>query len=413
MARPQFEALAAEGGNRSWQSYRRGRLFGETAAPLLAFMPGSFIAVAGLVLTSMTSVLAFAQNEPSETARTEVDAKYPYCIVDVENLEARSLATAIETFNQQSMESPIGRFQPAVTEDETLDAIRAFSMQPHLPVNVKATLDRIAQTKQLPATAYFRRFTRYDDGQRMNRVWWVRLVITSDEPPVYGVPVRTKEISWRSYTQMERQQNAARGVMLLNRFSSYFEVEPNILLKAEFPKDAQKRLIADTKAAIEGDSAALARAFEWNGVSDSTREFATSELEQMRQANIESIKIRPRNFKAPMVHWSAYQHYQPNLPIVGYMDIDYRDASDQSQPLRTLSLEIGKLGDELRMVHYIKDGKPKLPKELVKGLSIRGQIEPLADGTYLLTNIITNPGSLLSAHLANEEVWKRSPSLQF
>ncbi len=38
---------------------------------------------------------------------------------------------------------------------------------------------------------------------------------------------------------------------------------------------------------------------------------------------------------------------------------------------------------------------------------MRGNTEPLADGTYLLTNLITNPGSLISAHLANEEIRQR------
>ena len=31
-----------------------------------------------------------------------------------------------------------------------------------------------------------------------------------------------------------------------------------------------------------------------------------------------------------------------------------------------------------------------------------------ANGTFLMTTITTNPGSLLSAHLGNEEVWQRS-----
>ncbi|MCA9038103.1 MAG: hypothetical protein KDA91_23420 [Planctomycetaceae bacterium] len=36
--------------------------------------------------------------------------------------------------------------------------------------------------------------------------------------------------------------------------------------------------------------------------------------------------------------------------------------------------------------------------------SITGHLESLADGTHLVTDIITNPGSLLSAHLANGEI---------
>ena len=120
-----------------------------------------------------------------------------------------------------------------------------------------------------------------------------------------------------------------------------------------------------------------------------------------------SIEIRPRNFKAKMVHWSAYQRYQPNLPIVGYLDIEYKPATGESVPAKTLSLEMGKFGEELRLVNYIKQGERELPPTLGKGLSVSGQTEPLADGTYLMTTITTNPGTLLSAHLGNEEIWQR------
>lgn len=335
------------------------------------------------------------------------EARYPYCVLDIEDLERRSLADAIADFNKQSMESPLGRFLPPVTEVETLAAIKAFSAQSHLPASVKSTLRRIESSKKLPPTAYLRRFTRFDDGQLMHRVWWVRLVITGDDPPVYSVPVRSKSFSSRSYTQMERQQRASGGLTLINRFSSYFEVPPNILLLAEFPQDAKDRLIADAKAAIAGDADALERVFQWEGVSKSTRQFVTTELQQLRPAKIGSIKIRPRNFKAKMVHWSAYQRYQPNLPIVGYLDIEYEPAAGDAGLTRTLSLELGRSGDGLRLVNYVKDGERELPSTLGKGLSTSGQIEPLADGTYLMSTITTNPGSLLSAHLGNEEIWLR------
>jgi beta-lactamase regulating signal transducer with metallopeptidase domain len=335
------------------------------------------------------------------------EAKYPYCVIEIEDLETRSLADAIAAFNEQSMESPVGRFQPAVTESETLEAIKSFSAQSQLPASAKSTLQQIVATKKLPPTAYFRRFTRFDDGQLMHRVWWVRLVITGDDPPVRSVPVRAKVFTSRSYTQMERQQHASGGLTLINRFSSYFEVPPNILLLAEFPQDAKNRLIADAKAAIAGDADALQRVFQWEGVSKSTRQFVATELQQLRQAKIESIEIRPRNFKAKMVHWSAYQSYQPNLPIAGYLDVTYKPAASDPGPVRTLSLEMGRSGGELRLVNYVTLGERKLPSPLIKGLSISGQLEPLADGTYLMSTITRNPGTLLSAHLGNEEIWQR------
>ncbi len=142
---------------------------------------------------------------------------------------------------------------------------------------------------------------------------------------------------------MERQQNAANGVALINRFSSYFEDAPNILLLAEFPQDAKDRLVADAQAAIGGsDPNAIERLYNWEGVSDSTRKFVVAELEQLRDAKIDSIEVLARNFKGELLHWSAYQQYQPNLPIVGYLDIKYRAVDDESAPQKILSLEMGK-----------------------------------------------------------------------
>ena len=74
---------------------------------------------------------------------------------------------------------------------------------------------------------------------------------------------------------------------------------------------------------------------------------------------------------------------------------------------KTVSLELGQVGKELRLVNYVTDGESEPPKSLELGPSITGHIEPLADGTYLVTDVITNPGTLLSAHLANEEIRQR------
>ena len=60
-------------------------------------------------------------------------------------------------------------------------------------------------------------------------------------------------------------------------------------------------------------------------------------------------------------------------------------------------------GDELKLVNYIPDGDRKPPETLNPVPSITGHIEPLANGTHLVTDIITNPGSLLSAQLANKD----------
>lgn len=444
----QLNGLAADGHSPSQLSVRIRRILGEPTPSRLAVSRPSIV-LAGLLFASSaavaivtaqttspkdkpgdrTTVQASAQETAEEkspaspttksvakstehTLATEAETpaeestlRYPYCVVDVDDLADRLLSDAITEFNLQARQSPVGYRQTPITADETIAAIRAYTAEDHVPAASRETMLAIANSNTMPATAYFRRFTRYDDGKSMRRIWWVRLVVTTDTGPVYCVPVRTTELSSRPFTQLERQQRAANGITLLNRHSSYFSSEPNILLLAEFPQAAQQRLIADTRAAIAGDVSALNRVFEWNGASKALREFATNELTQLTDEKIEDIKVTPRNFRADMVHWSGYQAYEPNLPVAGYLDISYQTTGANAKR-RTLSLEIARVGDNLKLVSYIAKGKRELPKGVISGLSTTGHVEPLPGNRYLTTTLTTNPETLISAHIGNEEVWE-------
>ncbi len=361
------------------------------------------LGVAALATLAATATEKDTINDKDE----EIQVKYPYCVVKVDDLEPRSLAEAVAAFNKEAKESPTGALQPPITEQETLAAIAKFIELEHVDDPAKATLREISKTKSLPVNAYFRRFTRFDDEQQMHGVWWVRLVVEGKDPPDYSVPVRTTPVFTRPYTQMERQQNAEKGLTLINRFVSYFEVQPNIRLKEAFAQEAMDRLIGIAKKAIEAkDLAAMKKLFHWQDVSDSTREFVSSELQMLFKATIQSIKIEPRTLNGNLIHWSAFQHYQPNLPVVGFLEVEYTPEDPQS-PKKFLSLELGKSGDDFRLVNYITLGERNLPKDRVQGLSIRGNTELLKDGTKLLTDLITSPGLLISAHLANEEIRQR------
>ena len=78
-----------------------------------------------------------------------------------------------------------------------------------------------------------------------------------------------------------------------------------------------------------------------------------------------------------------------------------------SVPKKILSLEVGKIGNEFRIVNYVPSGERKLPEGIIEGLSMRSNRERLADVSVLLTTVVTNPGPLISAHLANEEIRSR------
>ncbi len=485
------------------------------ASAMLFTVTACVVAMATLATTGSDKTIA---NAPTSSEQDEVvTIKYPHCIVEVENLQPRSLAEAIAAFNRESLESPTGSAQAPITEQETLVAISEFVKLEHVPDATKAAFREIAETKTVPANAYFRRFTRFDDERLMHGVWCVRLYLEATNPPVYSVPIRTTSLYVRPYTQLERKQNAE-GFTLLNRFASYFERPPTEGAKEVIAEDV--RLIGAFQRAVFANKLdELMELYHWQGADDTLRSFVTSELKTLLNANALSIKIEPRALDGKLVHWSAYQQYQPNLPVVGYMHIEYtpqdevanakeptgslvldhgdilgvlikgvvtyeatpkgptpNDPDGNSQqlekspsypivvyddgtialpsikpisvkgktidqtielinrsyldarifnsmagrtqivkvikrrmtlPSKTLSLELGKLGNELRFVNYVALGDRKLPEGPVAGLSITGNMEKLEDGTYLQTELISNPGSLISGHLANEEIRQR------
>ena len=496
-------------------------------AVLIAVSTGvaTLATLAATVADKNTAEINVTDGNTAANQDEDVPVKYPYCVVEVKNLQSRSLEEAITVFNREAQESPTGRWQLPITEQESLDAIAKFVETENVPESPKATLREIATTKTLPANAYFRRFTRFDDEQQMNGVWWVRLVLEGDAPPVYSVPVRTTQLFTRPYTQMERQQNAEQGLTLINRFVSYFEEQPNIRLKEELSKEAKDRLIGRFEKAIKAkDLEALKELFDWQDTSDSTRDFVTAELRMLLLSEIHSVKIEPKTLNGNLIHWSAYQHYQPNLDVVGYLEVEYTlgnplrvgqtglapyllDQGDilgiyiegvlpsnanakppepaptanypgansgkldpslgrpfvvqkngtislpsikpikvagatveqateliknayldvkiftnrdrlrpivsilkerSAGPRKVLSLEIGRAGDEFRLANYVPFGERNLPKGTIEGLSVRGHNERLVDGTLLMTQLISNPGSLISAHLANEEIRQHS-----
>ena len=329
----------------------------------------------------------------------------------------RTLVDSIAAFNLTSQESPTGTSQPPITEKETRDAMAKFAAEKHVPEGERTQLEQILKSGELPSNVYFRRFTRFDDGKQMQDVWWVRLVVETGIGPVYSVPVRTTSLSARPYTQMERQQNASENLTLLNRVSTYVDeakfrnMPSDVFISMNIPKvrDSEiERFLEQTEAAFRNrDLNALLAFHDWRETSESTREFVTAELNRLLSGTVHDVWYSPREGHQ-LTTWSAWQVYKPNLPVAGYLKISYSPEAgkENSSPddHQILALELGIDGDELRLVNYIKDGPANPPQELNPGPSITGHLEPLADGTHLVTDIITNPGSLLSAHLANEEI---------
>ena len=365
------------------------------AAALLLFVSCN-VALLATLRASVTSESTVADEK-------EVEIKYPYCVVE-DQVKPRSLADAVAAFNLEAKQSPTGVVQRPISEPETLAAIAKSLNEPSLNESLKTVLSEIVNTKTLPEKAYFRRFTRFDDEQQMHGVWWVRLCIEGDNPVLYSVPVRTTHLYARPYSQLERQQNSEQGVTLINRRSSYFEEPPTIQLGEELPQPAVAQLITSMKKGLADKSTDDLKAlFDWDGAV--LPEFAESELQMLINATVHSMKVEPVRLSGNLLHWSGFRFYRPNLPVVGYIEIEYTQANDPVESRKKISLELGMTEDKFRLVNYVAE-EPKFPAALNR-ISITGHTERLADGVFQVTSMIRNPGELISAHLANEEVWHR------
>lgn len=67
-------------------------------------------------------------------------------------------------------------------------------------------------------------------------------------------------------------------------------------------------------------------------------------------------------------------------------------------------LELGSKNGELRLVNYLKK-EHELPKTKLS-LKARVHLEVLPDGSYQMSWTNVSPGPIVSAELANEEVWR-------
>ena len=231
-------------------------------------------------------------------------------------------------------------------------------------------------------------------------------MIETGEPTVASVPIRMDYLWSRPFTQMERKHHAQRGVTLINRFSSYYESLPKKGPVADIPDELIGQLTKAAKEVLASKQLDdLSLLFVWRRTTEATRQFAQPEFEMLFQSEIHSISFQPRSLIGNVIHWSAYQHYKPNLAIVGYLSVVYTSAGDPLCRMKTLSLEVGRAGCRLWLVNYITDGSRGLPKAF-PAMTFSSQNEKLPNDDVIMYWKIKNPGSLLSAHLANEELWQ-------
>ncbi|QDT17096.1 hypothetical protein [Alienimonas californiensis] len=124
-----------------------------------------------------------------------------------------SLAAAVDQFNEEAAESPIGKTQPPLTTDEVVAAIRSW-----MPKYGPAVSDeryrqylQIAETGVLPPGARLHSNTTHYIGGYAITVWWADLGIYDPDGGGYNFRIRDQKLSSRKLTEKELADLERRG----------------------------------------------------------------------------------------------------------------------------------------------------------------------------------------------------------
>ena len=360
-----------------------------------------FVAIAAFTISQAAASMMATADEPT--------MKWPHCEISIDAPGERLLADEVARINGESRLHPVGSTQEKIAVKDVMSVIEMALAREDLNNQASRALRSTRETKKLSNSVYLRRFSRVDDGQQMRGVWWIRLIVENEDGTVTSFPVREVELWSRPYTQMERQQHAAGGLTLINRFVSYYRSPPKLSKADPLPKSMTQELINRfTHAAESKDLDQLQKMFVGRKTNKPIRDFVRSELQMVLNSKIHSIRFRQQEWQGDLVHWSAFQHYHPNAPVVGFVDIEHTPARAEPSKKQTLSLEVGRAGSRLWFVNYIAGDSDPLPKALPM-LSWTTQNERLADKSCFTYSSVENAGVLVSAHVSNEEVWHRAP----
>lgn len=337
----------------------------------------------------------------------------------------RSLAEAVGAINQQAAKSPESRGQSPLTEDEVVKSIEKYSRPKPLPEGGDEgpkrlsdeefqKLQRIVTTRRLPKEVVLRQFVRYNDGTCVEHGWWVRLILMRQDTCPFSLTVRQESAFRRPYTQKERQFQAEMRrtglVPTMGRLVAYFEEDPKCAAVQEFSAQEADRLAQAVKKAIQdGKTEDLLQTFHWEKVDEATRTWVRQEAEQLVKRQLASVSVSPRRFGGRLTSWWGLRIWDPNLPVLGYVVLEFAD-KDKDAP-RSIWLEFGETRDGARLVNYIvsRDDGPRMIGK------------PLPGGGFSVQSFLTNhpekgwsefysqidaPDELPALQNANLELWK-------
>jgi hypothetical protein len=122
---------------------------------------------------------------------------------------ARSLAEAVRVFNARAAESPIGKSQSLLTEDEVIAAIRWSLLKiDNLAVSDTTiqALRGIIDSRELPPRFELEVLTGFEPNDRMEVTkWWVRLRIPAEPQGTTCISIREQSIRSRLIGEEERK----------------------------------------------------------------------------------------------------------------------------------------------------------------------------------------------------------------
>ncbi len=378
----------------------------------------ALIAVIALTTAAFSS-LAWAKKTESTDVDGEASISWPYCELNIDDLSDRSIKEALVKFNRDAKVSPIGSLQKPITADEILKGVESTIRENSVPPEIKAELEYIVATKRFSPQVHLRRFTRFDDGKQMHGVWWVRLVVEATGNIRKAITVRSQHLFARPYTLLERKQTADGALTVLNRLASYHEKLPKTLDRPAFSAPEEANQFAKT---VEEELRTkrlkrLKKRFNANKVSLDVKAFFKSEIDEIANGNVHQVSCIPRKLDGYPISCQAFHRYQPNLPVDGFLQVEYTPVN--AKEVKRIQFEIGRNNaGKYLFVGYVVEKRMPMPKTIEPSMSVTGQnfvgveVQPEpTNGTIkqpmYSTWTIANPGKLLSAHLANEEIWLR------
>jgi hypothetical protein len=331
--------------------------------------------------------------------------------VNVADDGTTSLAEAVRAINEQAAKVPESRMQKPLTEDQVVKSIEELARDDRLSDAEYRELKRIVGTRRLPKNVILRQFVRYNEGTCVQHGWWVRLMLLRDGQAPFSLTIRQESVFRRPYTQKERlfqDEVRRRGIGTMSRLVAYFDEDPKFGAVQGFPAQEADRLADSIKKAVnDGKAEDLLKTYHGEGVEEGTRAEVRSEAEQLVKRQLRSVSVKPRRFGGRLRHWRGFQMWEPNLPVLGYVVLEFADGDGP----RSAWLEFGKTQDGARLVNYVvtqDDGPLMIGKPLSRPIRVRAlaTVHP-EHGWDEFHFQIDAPDELPALQNANLELWKK------